>query len=64
MRNLIDCRKCDSPYCDGCNIYRLARALALGHLDWAMDAHHGIQIDKLREGDPDRVPSESASDHR
>ena len=45
--NLIDCRECDSPYCDGCNLYRLSTALRRGKLNWMMDYHHSIQIPNI-----------------
>lgn len=39
---VIDCRECDSPYCDGCNIYALA--CALGHNEFEFDEKHSVII--------------------
>lgn len=40
--SLIDCRECDSPYCDGCNIYILATALSKGKFDWMKTEKNSI----------------------
>ncbi len=53
---LIGCRECDSPDCRGCNIYRLARALEQGKLDWAKDDHNGIDEEMLAA--PNEEPAE------
>lgn len=42
--SLIECRSCDSRYCDGCNIYILAGMLHKGELDCLMDAQHTIVL--------------------
>lgn len=42
MADLIECRDCDSPHCDGCNIYTLAMMLHRGELDCLMDEHYSI----------------------
>lgn len=44
MAEHIECHKCDSPYCDGCNIYILAKMLRRGKLDRLMDEHHSVQF--------------------
>ena len=40
----IECRNCNSPKCDGCNIYTLATMLHKGKLDCLMDEHRSIVI--------------------
>lgn len=42
---LIECRRCDSPYCDGCNVYILATMLHAGKMNCLMDEHRSIAID-------------------
>lgn len=42
MAKYIECRNCDSPNCDGCNIHTLATMLHKGKLDSLMDMHHSI----------------------
>lgn len=45
----IECRECDSPFCDGCNIFRLANAMKNGK--FAFNDRHGVIIpDKQRYG--------------
>ena len=39
---LIECRSCDSPSCEGCNVYILKKMLHAGELDCLMNAHHTI----------------------
>lgn len=42
MAKYIECRNCDSPYCDGCNIYSLATMLNNGKFDCLMNNNHSI----------------------
>jgi hypothetical protein len=42
MAAYIECRNCDSPYCDGCNIYSLATMLNNGKFDCLMNNNHSI----------------------
>ena len=39
----IGCRKCDSPYCDGCNLKTLETMLEKGKFDCIKDSHHSIK---------------------
>ena len=39
---LIECRGCNSPYCDGCNLHTLSQMLHGGKLDRLMDEQHSI----------------------
>ena len=38
----IQCRKCTSPYCDGCNVFILSNMLQHGKLDSLMTANRSI----------------------
>lgn len=42
MFERIGCRNCDSPNCEGCNVYILETMLDSGKLDCLMDEHHTI----------------------
>lgn len=42
---LIECRYCDAPNCEGCNLYILATMLHEGKLDCLMDEHRTVTID-------------------
>lgn len=42
MPKYIECRNCDSPYCDGCNLYSLATMLNNGKFDCIMDNKRSI----------------------
>ena len=42
MPKLIECRRCDSPNCKGCNMYTLATMLNHGKFNSIMDDHHSI----------------------
>ena len=42
MMRLIECRSCDSPSCEGCNVYILKKMLRAGELDCLMDEHRTI----------------------
>lgn len=42
MAEYIECRNCDSPYCDGCNIYSLATMLNNGKFDCLLGNNHSI----------------------
>ena len=42
MAEYIECRNCDSPYCDGCNIHSLATMLRNGKLECLMDNNRSI----------------------
>jgi hypothetical protein len=39
MAEYIECRRCDSPYCDGCNNYILSKMLHNGKFNCIMDNH-------------------------
>ena len=39
MKKLIGCRSCDSPSCEGCNIYILETMLCKGKFDRIMHEH-------------------------
>lgn len=41
----IGCLKCDSPYCDGCNLKTLEIMLHEGKFDCLMDDNHSIKRD-------------------
>ena len=41
----IACKECTSPYCHGCNMYRLERMLMSGKLDALMDENRTIKMD-------------------
>ena len=41
----IACKECTSPYCHGCNMYRLERMLMSGKLDALMGENRGIKMD-------------------
>lgn len=47
MSDLISCRGCDSPYCDGCNIKILEDALKSGLLNKFMNDQHLIIKEKF-----------------
>ena len=42
MAEFISCRNCDSPYCNGCNIYTLATMLQAGKFDCLMDENRSV----------------------
>ena len=42
MAEYIECRKCDSPYCDGCNTLTLSKMLHARKFDCLLDEHHCI----------------------
>ena len=42
MDELIACRRCDSPYCHGCNIYLLSQMLCAGKLNAIKDENNTI----------------------
>ena len=42
MAEYIECRNCDSPYCDGCNIHSLATMLRNGKFECLMDNNRSI----------------------
>lgn len=42
MAELIKCRDCDSPYCNGCNMLTLQKMLNAGKFDYLMDEHRSI----------------------
>lgn len=42
MMAMIECRRCESPYCDGCNIYTLSKMLLKGELNCLMGDSHSI----------------------
>ena len=44
MTDRIGCKDCDSPYCQGCNMYTLWRALMQGRFDGLMGDNHAIHI--------------------
>ena len=39
MAEYIECRRCDSPYCDGCNNYILSKMLHNRKFNCIMDNH-------------------------
>ena len=41
----ICCKRCDSPDCHGCNMYRLEQMLKSGKFNNCMDKNHGIKTD-------------------
>lgn len=41
----IACKECTSPYCHGCNMYRLEQMLKSGKLDALMDENRTIKMD-------------------
>ena len=43
MKEYIECRSCDSSYCNGCNIHTLATMLREGKFDSLMDDKHSIK---------------------
>lgn len=43
MAEYIECRHCDSPQCDGCNLNTLAKMLHGGKFDCLMDNKHSIK---------------------
>lgn len=43
MAEYIECRHCDSPQCDGCNLNTLAKMLHGGRFDCLMDNKHSIK---------------------
>ena len=50
MHELIECRACQAPYCNGCNMFTLSQALHKGYFDRFMeDGHHTIYIDTLKQ---------------
>ena len=52
MNQLIECKLCDSPYCNGCNIYELAVALHKGYFDEFKDEVKHLVIDsKIHKGE-------------
>ena len=54
MAEYIECRNCDSPNCEGCNILTLAKMLHDGKFDCLMDANHSVDrfadVEPLRHG--------------
>lgn len=42
MAEYIECRRCDSPYCDGCNLNILSKMLHNGKCDRIMDDSHTV----------------------
>jgi hypothetical protein len=42
MSEYIECRNCDSPYCNGCNVNTLSKMLHKGAFKWITDDHHSI----------------------
>lgn len=42
MAEYIECRNCDSPYCNGCNIHTLAMMLNNGKFDCLMGDDYSI----------------------
>lgn len=42
MTEYIGCRKCDSPYCKGCNLKNLETMLRNGKFDCIMNGNHCI----------------------
>lgn len=50
MADLIECRNCDSLYCEGCNIYTLAKMLHKGKFDSLMDDEHSVN--EILEAEP------------
>ena len=53
MRDLIECRRCDSPHCEGCNLYILAAMLHTGKFDGLMNEHHSIiqtEVEPVKHG--------------
>jgi len=54
MTEYICCRKCDSPYCVGCNLKTLETMLEDGRFDCLMDNNHTINptadVEKVRHG--------------
>ena len=65
---MIECRKCKSPYCDGCNIYTLAKTLHKGELNCLMADSHSIARtpESLRPkwiSVEDRLPDETKDEY-
>lgn len=52
MAEYIECRNCDSPNCEGCNILTLAKMLHDGKFDCLMDANHSV--DRFADVEPVR----------
>ncbi len=50
MAEYIECRKCDSFFCDGCNIFTLAKMLRARKFECLMDEHHAV--DQLIDVEP------------
>ena len=46
MAELIECRECTSPYCQGCNLYILSRALRDGKFDSLMNENRLVVVPK------------------
>lgn len=46
--SLISCRNCQSPYCDGCNLYRLEGMLKSGKLNGIMNENHAVMNVSVR----------------
>jgi len=46
MAELIECRECSSPYCRGCNLYILSRALHDGKFNCLMNANKLVVVPK------------------
>lgn len=44
MAEYIGCRKCDSPYCKGCNLKNLETMLRNGKFDYIMNENRCINI--------------------
>jgi hypothetical protein len=42
MSEYIECRNCDSPYCNGCNVNTLSKMLHKGAFKRITDDHHSI----------------------
>ena len=42
MAEYIECRNCDSPNCEGCNILELTKMLHDGKFDCLMDDSHSV----------------------
>jgi hypothetical protein len=66
MAEYIECRNCDSPNCEGCNILALAKMLHDGKFDCLMDANHSVDrfadVEPVRHGRWEIIKSNGLSE--